>query len=247
MRTSRILASFGLSVVLLASSVASAADPAPSAKTGPAPSSPQAPAAKAVPDAPPKKSGPSGYGYSDAKPRRGAGTAVRSQHTSKTGANASFPAFSATEGGGSRIAVHLSAVVPVEEHKAAGSVTYILKGAHVRRGNDTNPLVTVHFNTPVLQARLVPHGADLHVVIDLRSEATPTFKMSPATQGTTAELEVAFPKGNYVTGDPAAGERALHAHKGHKAPATTANGDAPAPTPKGPKPPRAPKTAGPKL
>jgi hypothetical protein len=48
--------------------------------------------------------------------------------------------------------------VPVEEHKARGSITYVLKNAGARVWNNTNALVTVHFNTPVSRARLVPRG-----------------------------------------------------------------------------------------
>lgn len=172
-----------------------------------------------------------GYSYSDKGPKRAGAARPRAV---RSGPSATFPSFTATDGGGSRIVVHLSGSVPVEERKAAGSVTYILKGVHVNRWNDTNPLVTVHFNTPVSQARLVPHGGDLHLVVDLRAASAPTFKVNPGQQqGAGAALEIEFPKGDFATGERAATAPA-------SAPATTpapkAVAPVPAPSPAGPKP-----------
>jgi len=174
-----------------------------------------------------------GYSYSDKRPRSSGAARPR---PARTGPSAAFPSFHASDGGGSRIVVHLSASVPVEERKAAGSVTYILKGVHVNRWNDTNPLVTVHFNTPVSQARLVPHGADLHLVVDLRAASAPTFKVSPGqAQGAGASLEIDFPKGDFTTPGPAT----------PAAPAAKAT-PAPTPAPKTVPTPPAPSPAGPK-
>ncbi|MBN9165444.1 MAG: hypothetical protein J0I07_31080, partial [Myxococcales bacterium] len=119
-----------------------------------------------------KPSGPTaGYAYSD-KPT----ASSRSPHARyrKSGPVVNMPGFEQTADGGSRLFVQLSQNVPVEERKAQGSITYVLKGASPRVWNNTNALVTVHFNTPVARARLVPHGQDLHFVIDLRAAATPT-------------------------------------------------------------------------
>lgn len=123
----------------------------------------------------------------------------RAARATRGGAAATFPSFTASEVG-SRLVVHLSSSTAVEEHKAAGSVTYVLKGAHVNRWNDTNPLVTVHFNTPVAQARLVPHGSDLHLVVQLRAAVSPTYKVA-AGQAGSASLEIDFPKGDFGGGD----------------------------------------------
>ncbi len=37
-------------------------------------------------------------------------------------------------------------------HLQRGAIVYVLKGAHVDKRNNYNPLVTVHFNTPVTSA-----------------------------------------------------------------------------------------------
>ena len=137
-----------------------------------------------------------GYSYSDT-PRRTSGGGKKARAYRHTGPVVNLPGFEQTPDGGSRLFVALSQQVPVEEHKAQGSITYVLKGASARVRNNTNALVTVHFNTPVTKARLVPHGKDLHFVIDLRAAATPTWKMTE-NQDKTAVLQIDFPKGDYL-------------------------------------------------
>jgi hypothetical protein len=110
-----------------------------------------------------------------------------------------MPGFEQTPDGGSRLFVQLSQPVKVEERRAQGSVTYILKGASPRVWNNTNALVTVHFNTPVSRARLVPMGQDLHFIVELRSAVSPTWKLDES-QDKTATLAIDFPKGDYLTG-----------------------------------------------
>ncbi|MDF2698269.1 MAG: hypothetical protein K0S65_6652 [Labilithrix sp.] len=112
-----------------------------------------------------------------------------------------LPGFEQTADGGSRLFVQLTQTVPVEERKAQGSITYVLKGASPRVWNNTNALVTVHFNTPVSRARLVPQGHDLLFVIDLRAAATPTWKITEAADK-GAILTIDFPKGDYLQGGP---------------------------------------------
>jgi hypothetical protein len=155
---------------------------------GPASDEPEKPKAPAVPAA--------GYAYGN-KPAKGGGHA----HYRSKGPVVNMPGFEESADGSSRLFVQLSQNVPVEEHKAQGSITYVLKGASPRVWNNTNALVTVHFNTPVTRAKLVPHGHDLHFVVDLRSSVTPTWKMSE-TADKTATLTIDFPKGDYL-GAPA--------------------------------------------
>ena len=118
----------------------------------------------------------------------------------RSGPIATFPGFEQLPDGGSRLFVQLSQSVPVEERRAQGSVTYVLKGAHLRVHNDSNALVTVHFNTPVFRARLTPQGNDLLFVLELRSAAAPTFKLSD-NQDKSSTLQIDFPKGDFISGD----------------------------------------------
>jgi hypothetical protein len=166
------------------------AQPAPA----PGPSGPQSDSPAPAPDK--KVVVPAaGYAYSD-KPT-GKAAAPRGTRYKASGPVVNMPGFEQTNEGGSRLFVQLSQNVQVEERKAQGSITYVLKGASPRVWNNTNALVTVHFNTPVSRARLVPQGGDLHFIIELRSAATPTWKMNDS-QDKTAMLSVDFPKGDYL-------------------------------------------------
>jgi hypothetical protein len=138
-----------------------------------------------------------GVSFSDKPARRApvARAAIR-----RSGPLATFPGFEQLPDGGSRLFVQLSQAVPVEERRAQGSVTYVLKGAHLRVHNDANALVTVHFNTPVFRARLTPQGNDLLFVLELRSAVAPTFKVTE-NQDKTSTLQIDFPKGDFITGD----------------------------------------------
>jgi hypothetical protein len=107
---------------------------------------------------------------------------------------ASRPGFEALEGGGSRVFVHLSKTVAVEERKAPGQLVYVLRGARSDVRNDQNPLVTVHFDTPVARVQLRPAGPDLWLVIELRAPAQPIFRLAPDQDG-AAILQVEFAKG----------------------------------------------------
>jgi hypothetical protein len=135
--------------------------------------------------------------FNDAPTRR---AAPQARVLRRSGPLATFPGFEALPDGGSRLFVQLNQAVPVEERRAAGSVTYVLKGAHLRVHNDSNALVTVHFNTPVFRARLVPQGNDLLFILELRSAATPTFKMN-ANQDKSSTLQIDFPKGDFLSGN----------------------------------------------
>jgi hypothetical protein len=61
-------------------------------------------------------------------------------------------------------------------------------------------LLTVHFNTPVYSARLKQVGADVHLMIDLRSgaSATPTTSTRAAADGGGQQFVVKFPSGSWL-------------------------------------------------
>jgi hypothetical protein len=107
------------------------------------------------------------------------------------------PGFETLADGSTRLFVELSKPVAYETKTAHGSITYVLKGVHVDRRNNYNPLVTVHFNTPVTSARLVPHGRDLWFVVELRAQVEPTVAMDAAKDG-SAMMRIELPKGQYL-------------------------------------------------
>ncbi|MBK6690663.1 MAG: hypothetical protein IPG50_00395 [Myxococcales bacterium] len=121
----------------------------------------------------------------------------------KTGGFVIQPGFEGTEAGGSRIFVELGQAVPVEERKAKGGLTFVLKGAHNSVRNNFNPLVTEHFNTPVRRARLVPAGRDLILQMELRQDAPATHRFVTSKEG-HAVLQVDFAGGAFVKDAPQA-------------------------------------------
>ena len=113
-----------------------------------------------------------------------------------------IPGFETLADGSSRVFVQMAKPAAYAAKAARGTLTYVLKGVHIDRRNNLNALVTVHFNTPVTRARLVPHGSDLWLVLDLRENVQPQVAMD-ATKDGGAMLRVEFPKGDYLPGAPA--------------------------------------------
>ncbi len=165
---------------------------APSDPTGGGAGAPAAAGSAAAPEKP--KGSTEGFTFTDKPaPRRTGGVRI----VRRGGPVATMPGFEETSDGGSRLFVTLTQSVPVEERRGQGTLTYVLKGAHITRHNNANALVTVHFNTPVSRARLVPQGNDLLFVVDLRAAATPTFKVAENADH-TAMLTIDFPKGDFT-------------------------------------------------
>ncbi|HSQ67448.1 MAG TPA: hypothetical protein VLM85_29760 [Polyangiaceae bacterium] len=191
--------------------VARAQAPAPTTSSEPAPSSPSSAASAEAPaasSAPPPARPATGYGYSDPKPRkpvhapghvtvRSGARAAHHVEPNASGPVATLPGFQMMGDAGSRLFVELTQSVPIEERHARGVITYVLKGARVVRRNNENALVTLHFNTPVTRARLLPSGHDLLFIIDLRANVTPAWKLNPGKDGGSV-LVIDFPKGSYV-------------------------------------------------
>ncbi len=177
--------------------LAQATPPADSAaQAAPAATDTAAPAASSAPPAFPA----TGYGWSTT-PKHHVGGHGRPHapmgRTRSSTPDAILPGFETLADGSTRLFVLMSQPVKYEAKPARGTLTYVLKGAHVDKRNNYNPLVTVHFNTPVTSARLVPHGSDLWFVVDLRAQTTPTVTMDAAKDG-GAMLRIEFPKGDYL-------------------------------------------------
>ncbi len=217
--------------------------PAEAPAAAPPADSSAAPAASAAPvsSAAPKSNEPAvtGYAYHE-HPSPPAPASFSSRHHARLAhhgneALAQGTGFEMLADGGSRLFVQLSRQVDVDQAKdmataqaprhkhgraakqapgaALTRLTYVLKGTELLRRNDGNPLETIDFNTPIVRARLVPSGRDLHFVILLRADVTPTMKTIP-TKDNGAMLQIDFPQGSYVTSgsgsayDPAPNEPA---------------------------------------
>jgi hypothetical protein len=183
-----------VAAAVMAPAVAMAQTPAASSAATETPAAP-APPASSAPARPVIPA--TGYGWST--PKATQGTRARGTRAARPKApDALLPGFEMLPDGSTRLFVELSQPVSYDAKKGPGNLTYVLKGARVGRRNNSNPLVTVHFNTPVTSARLVPHGKDVWFVIDLRADVTPTATMDTAKEG-PATLRIDFPKGAYVS------------------------------------------------
>jgi len=114
---------------------------------------------------------------------------------------AQWPGFRLTEDGGSEVMVEFSQnPASPTEHRAAGSITYVFKGAHVIKSNNQNPLLTVHFNTPIVSARLVPKKGELHLVIDMRPgvNVQPSSGLRASSDGDGQQFFVKLPSGAWL-------------------------------------------------
>lgn len=114
---------------------------------------------------------------------------------------AQWPGFRMTEDGGSEIVVEFSKnPASPTEHPAAGSLSYVFKGAHVIKSNNQNPLITVHFNTPIASARLVPHKGELHLKIEFRPGVSvkPSSGLRASSDGDGQQFFVKLPAGAWL-------------------------------------------------
>ncbi len=183
------------SALAVTPALAQGAGPAPAASSEGA-----APAPTTAGTAPPAGSSApvvpaTGYGWSEkpTTPKRH----IRAVRAKPQTPDAIMPGFEMLADGSSQLFVELSKPVPYDTKTSRGGIVYVLKGAHVDKRNNFNPLVTVHFNTPVTSARLVPHGKDLWFVIDLRASVQPSVTMDAAKDG-GAVLRIGFPSGSYL-------------------------------------------------
>jgi hypothetical protein len=145
---------------------------------------------------------------------------------------ATFTGFEMLADGGSRLFVQLSKQVDVSQEKAdepgaravrgnrkgkqahaeprasvVSRLKFVLKGTEIVNPINEGALVTVHFNTPIVRARIVPAGRDLHLMVELRADVTPQMKIVPAKDN-GAMLQIDFPQGSYLPAgatDPAPG------------------------------------------
>jgi hypothetical protein len=185
------------------------------APAAPAPSGSAAPAASDAPHTPAPGTEATGYGWSTPKKKKGGHASAARRGASATagaaspgpneGEGAVVPGFELLGDGSTRVFVQMPKAATYTAKVEPNKIVYVLKDLRVDKRNNYNPLVTVHFNTPVTSARLVPHGKDLWLIIALRAKAQPAVAVQAGKDGTSI-LQVDFPKGEYLpAGAPAAG------------------------------------------
>ncbi len=103
-----------------------------------------------------------------------------------------FTGFHEFEDGSARIWVRLTKAVNVEERAAKGKVTFVLKGAKVPGRNNKNPLITSHFTSSVMSARLLATKHDAELVIALKQDVSPKHRVVSRPDGTIS-VQIDFP------------------------------------------------------
>ena len=162
----------------------------------PAPPKPQAPKASGEADAKKPPSTTRGATWSD-KPRKR--RRFRRQRFDPSTPYATFPGFRMLKSGASQLWVRVSKKVTVTVNQAKGRVTYVLTGARVYIRNNTHPLVTTHFSTPVSVARLERAKDGARLVVELRDSVRPTHRVVDGPGGTMLlMIDVPKPTRNLV-------------------------------------------------
>ncbi len=104
-----------------------------------------------------------------------------------------YPGFQLLASGASQLWVAVSRAVEVRQERKGSQLIFILGGAQVGTANNTNPLITTHFDTPMASARLLPAKEGARLTIWLREDIEPTHRILPGPRGTML-LAVTFPK-----------------------------------------------------
>ena len=95
--------------------------------------------------------------------------------------------------GESQLVLRMTKPVDVQIRRAGGGVVFFLPGVRVGTRNNTNPLITTHFNTPLSMARLVAAKQGAELVVELREAVQPRHKVTRGPYG-TMELEIILPR-----------------------------------------------------
>jgi hypothetical protein len=113
---------------------------------------------------------------------------------------ATYPSFRLLDDGSSRVTLEVTRKVAVTEHKAKGRVVYSFAGAAVPGSNTRLGLPTGFFHTPVERVEAVGQGGGVDLVIELREDVQPTYRLLDTPRGSSV-LQVDFPR---PAGDAAA-------------------------------------------
>jgi hypothetical protein len=188
------LAARALIVALAASALTlpSGAQTSPPAPSEPAPSAPPSAPADADKSAG-KAPGPvGGYSWSD-KPKKGRAARRALPKLDPKAPLATYPGFRMLPGGGSTVWVMVSKKVSVDVRRARGRVSYVLSRAQVGIWNNTNPLITHYFDTPLSRAWLRPEKGGAELVLELRENVEPKHRVVDGPGGTMI-LHVELPR-----------------------------------------------------
>jgi hypothetical protein len=114
----------------------------------------------------------------------------------KPGMWVTWPGFLLLDDGTSRLFLQTTGPVAYTITEKSRQITLRLKNAKVHLRNNRNPLVTVHFNTPLDRAYLKKNRKSLDLVLELRQPAAPSISQTTDSDG-YHYLFIDFPPGDY--------------------------------------------------
>ena len=92
--------------------------------------------------------------------------------------------FQMLEGGGSRFFIQTTRPVKIETKKSRGRFVLVLKNTRVHLKNNTRPLETEFFDTPVSRATVQRRGrGNAAMVFEMREDVTPTVTREKGKDG----------------------------------------------------------------
>lgn len=186
-----VLAALSLIPISVLAQTAPSAPPA----TAPAPPAPPtgnspAPGGSAATEEPKKPTTTPGYSWTDKPAKR---WAKKRKKVDPNAPLATYPGFRMLKDGRSEVWVQISKKVSITPSVAAGHATFVLAGVDVGIRNNTNPLVTEYFDTPLARARLKRMDGGAQLVLELREAVSPTHRVVDGPAGTMI-LYVDLPK-----------------------------------------------------
>ncbi|HEY6556479.1 MAG TPA: hypothetical protein VI072_04370 [Polyangiaceae bacterium] len=165
---------------------------APSPGAAVAPSGPGGSSAAPAADGTAKPAPPAGpvggYSWTEKPARRKAAPAKRKRRPAVSGPLATYPGFRVLPNGVSELVLRVSKRIDVRMQKANGRVAFVLPSVQVGVRNNTNPLITTHFDTPLARARLIEHKDGAELVLELREAVVPKFSVRDAPGGAISLL-----------------------------------------------------------
>ena len=135
-------------------------------------------------------------GYTGVRPGSGNNLPRVEELRDKPGTWVTWPGFLMMQDGTSRLFLQTTVPVAYAINEKNKRISLKLKKAKVHLRNNRNPLVTVHFNTPLNRAYLKKSRKSLDLIMELRKSVFPAISQTVDGDG-YHYLFIDFPPGNY--------------------------------------------------
>ncbi|MBN1609899.1 MAG: hypothetical protein JW940_24930 [Polyangiaceae bacterium] len=97
---------------------------------------------------------------------------------------ATYPGFRMLANGRSEVWLRVSQPVVVTRKRVDNRLSYFMPGVQIGVRNNTNPLVTTHFNSPISKAQLRPVRGGAELLVQLRESVDAPHTTTQESAGT---------------------------------------------------------------